>query len=66
MKISAPAPGKNPGSASGNPGNKAKKLKLFQGLQEINIATENEEDNNSSNLIVQLIIEIIFYQFNFV
>jgi len=32
----------------------AKKLKLVQGLQEINIATENEEDNNSSNLIVQL------------
>jgi hypothetical protein len=32
----------------------AKKLKLIQGFQEINIATENEEDNNSSNLIVQL------------
>jgi hypothetical protein len=32
----------------------AKKLKLIQGFQEINIATENEEDNNSSNLIMQL------------
>ena len=32
----------------------AKKLKLTQGLQEINIATENEEDNNANNLIVQL------------
>ena len=29
-------------------------MKLVQGFQEINIATENEEDNNSSNLIVQL------------